>query len=224
MSERGPGRPAGSGGQQLGREAILAAARELLAEQGTSRVTLRMVAERAGVRAPLVHYYFGSKADLFEAVIAEVGTRLRDHLQDISTHSETPEERFREYVTGMIRTLAADPFAPRLITELVLFPDDERTDRFVRDFGKPNLEALGRILQDGIASGAFGPLDPHLLAPAVLGSCIFYFLGAPALRRVIGTDPLDPESVERYAAYVGELLLHGISTQPSRSDQSPQED
>jgi TetR/AcrR family transcriptional regulator len=221
MSERGPGRPAGSSGQQRGREAILEAARELLAELGTSRVTLRMVAERAGVRAPLVHYYFGGKAELFEAVIEEVGSRLRDRLLAIATHSETPEERFREYIAGVIHTMAADPFAPRLIAELVLFPDDERTDRFVRDFGEPNVAALGQVVQDGITSGAFGPLDPQLLAPALIGSCLFYFLGAPALRRIMGSDPLDPKSVERYAAYVGELLLHGISApqQPNPASQ-----
>ncbi len=225
MSERGPGRPAGSGSQQLGREAILAAARELLAERGTARVTLRMVAERAGVRAPLVNYYFGSKAELFDAVIDEVGSRLRDRLRAVATHSESPEARFREYIAGVIHTMAADPFAPRLIAELVFFPDDERTDRFVRDVGEPNLASLRQVLEDGITSGAFGPIDPQLLAPALLGSCFFYFLGAPALRRIMDSDPLDPKAVERYAAYVGELLLHGVSARPSREtlEESSQE-
>jgi TetR/AcrR family transcriptional regulator len=225
MSERGPGRPAGSASQQSGREAILEAARELLADQGTARVTLRMVAERAGVRAPLVNYYFGSKAELFDAVLDEVGSSLRDRLQAIAARGETPEERFREYIAGVIHIMAADPFAPRLIAELVFFPDDERTDRFVRDFGEPNIAALRLVVQDGIASGAFGPLDPELLAPALIGSCLFYFLGAPALRRITGSDPLDPKSVERYAAYVGELLLHGIAARPAGEtpDESPRE-
>ncbi|MFP8882146.1 MAG: hypothetical protein AAEJ52_03625 [Myxococcota bacterium] len=41
----------------------------------------------------------------------------------------------------------------------------------------------------------------------------------------IAFGPLDPASVERYAAYVGELLLHGISAKPSPSlsQQSSQE-
>jgi len=170
-----------------------------------------MVAERAGVRAPLVNYYFGTKEELFDAVISEVGTRLRDRLQRIATDSETPEERFREFIDGVIGSMAADPFAPRLIAELVFFPDDERTDRFAREIGAPNLAALSKVLHDGIASGAFGEQDPRLLAPALLGACVFYFLGAPALRRILGIDPLDPTAVERYAAYVGELLLHGIA-------------
>jgi TetR/AcrR family transcriptional regulator len=211
MSERGPGRPAGSGGQQLGRESILAAAKELLADQGTARVTLRMVAERAGVRAPLVNYYFGSKAELFDAVLDEVGSRLRDRLQGIAAQDGTPEERFRHYIAGLIHSMAADPFAPRLIAELVFFPDDERTERFVRNVGQPNLAALVQVLEDGVASGAFDPLDPQQLAPVLLGSCFFYFIGAPALRRIMASDPLDPKSVDSYAAYVGELLLHGIS-------------
>ena len=60
----------------------------------------------------------------------------------------------------------------------------------------------------------------------MFGACFFYFLGAPALKRILGFDPLDPESVERYAAYVGELLLNGISAKktPQLSEQSQQED
>jgi len=188
----------------------LRAARALLAEQGTSRVTLRMVAERAGVRAPLVHYYFGSKAELFSAVIEEVAGALRDRLIDIAGAGETPAERLREFVAGIIRAMASDPFTPRLMAELVIFPDDERTDRFVSDFGAPNVAAFRRVLQDGIDANEFRPLPPEFVAPVLLGACIFYFLGAPALRRILDFEPLDSESVERYAACVGDLLLNGL--------------
>lgn len=46
------------------------AARELFAERGRERTTVRAVASRAGVDAALVHRYFGSKAELFAAASA----------------------------------------------------------------------------------------------------------------------------------------------------------
>jgi AcrR family transcriptional regulator len=53
------------------RPQILAAAVELLTEEGMSSVRVADVAERAGTSATSVIYYFGTKADLFEQAIAE---------------------------------------------------------------------------------------------------------------------------------------------------------
>ena len=59
--------------ERRGREqttaAILEAAEELFAEQGFSAVTVRAIAERAGVSHALVHRYLGSKADIYRAVL-----------------------------------------------------------------------------------------------------------------------------------------------------------
>jgi AcrR family transcriptional regulator len=50
--------------------AIHAAAIELLAERGPSAVTVRQIAEGAGVNHALVHRHFGTKDDLIRAVLA----------------------------------------------------------------------------------------------------------------------------------------------------------
>ncbi len=52
------------------RPQILAAAAELLVEEGLANVRVADVAERAGTSATSVIYYFGSKAELFEEAIA----------------------------------------------------------------------------------------------------------------------------------------------------------
>jgi AcrR family transcriptional regulator len=52
------------------RPQILAAAVELLSEEGLSSVRVGDVAKRAGTSATSVIYYFGTKADLFEQAIA----------------------------------------------------------------------------------------------------------------------------------------------------------
>jgi AcrR family transcriptional regulator len=51
--------------------AVRAAAADLLAERGPRDISVRDVAERAGVNHALVHRHFGTKDDLFRAVIAE---------------------------------------------------------------------------------------------------------------------------------------------------------
>ncbi len=53
----------------MAKEALAEAAAELFAERGPARVTVREVADRAGVNHGLVHYYFGSKEGLVAAAL-----------------------------------------------------------------------------------------------------------------------------------------------------------
>jgi AcrR family transcriptional regulator len=63
----GRGRPAKSAGVDL-KQTILDAAEGLFARHGFYGVTTRQVAAEAGVDTALIHYYFGAKRELFDAV------------------------------------------------------------------------------------------------------------------------------------------------------------
>jgi AcrR family transcriptional regulator len=63
---RRPGRPAGTSDT---RERILASARELFAQNGIDKTSIRAVAAAAGVDPALVHHYYGTKQQLFAAAI-----------------------------------------------------------------------------------------------------------------------------------------------------------
>lgn len=61
-----PGRPPGTSDT---RDRILASARELFADKGFDRTSIRAIATAAGVDSALVHHYFGTKQQLFAAAI-----------------------------------------------------------------------------------------------------------------------------------------------------------
>jgi AcrR family transcriptional regulator len=68
------------------REAILAATEIIMAEEGYAAVTSRRVAEKAGLKSQLVHYYFGTMDDLFVAVYERSEKEFRRrHLQAVSS-------------------------------------------------------------------------------------------------------------------------------------------
>ncbi|MFD9389981.1 TetR family transcriptional regulator [Streptomyces sp. NPDC060000] len=71
------------------RTAILRAARYLLARQTHADITLKAVAERAGVSAPLVVKYFGNKDALFARVMSfeeDADALLDAPLQELGRH------------------------------------------------------------------------------------------------------------------------------------------
>jgi TetR/AcrR family transcriptional regulator of autoinduction and epiphytic fitness len=76
-AERQP--PKESGGV---RDAILDATESIMVEEGYAAVTSRRVAERAGLKSKLVHYYFRTMEDLFVAVYERSEKEfLRRHLE-----------------------------------------------------------------------------------------------------------------------------------------------
>ncbi len=54
------------------RERILTAARKIFAEHPYKAASIRMIGKEGGFDHPLIHYYFPTKAELFEAVVSEI--------------------------------------------------------------------------------------------------------------------------------------------------------
>jgi AcrR family transcriptional regulator len=58
------------------REKVLHAATIEFGQRGFKGARLRQVAERAGIPSPLIHHYFPSKDDLYDAVLARAAERM----------------------------------------------------------------------------------------------------------------------------------------------------
>lgn len=207
---KGPGRPAGAR-SGASRKALLGAARALMAEQGLPRVTVREVAERAGVQPALVHYYFGSKDELLRAVVAEVASEMLERAQQAVSVEGPVEERLRNLIRGMVDALTADPYAPRLIMEQVLFAEDDVIDFFADHYARPNMERIRSLLEEGQRDGELREVEPMFLIPSMMGANIFFFLMAPIIRRLFGMDRITPEVAAAFAEHTAELLLRGIA-------------
>jgi TetR/AcrR family transcriptional regulator len=68
------------------REAILEAAEALMIEKGYAAVTSRRVAERAGQKSKIVHYYFATMDQLFVALYERAAEQFHErHLRALSS-------------------------------------------------------------------------------------------------------------------------------------------
>lgn len=69
---------------------MIDAAGQLAAERGFASVSIRAIARRAGVNAGSIHYHFGGKDKLFEAVVRTVMQVWQDHpLSDLLEQYDT---------------------------------------------------------------------------------------------------------------------------------------
>lgn len=97
--------------------AILDAARTIFSAQGYQGATIRMIATEAGVDTKLVHYYFGTKAELFSAVIAT--TFETEGIKERLIKALAQEDKgWTGYLEYIITTLDDPRFGPAFISLL----------------------------------------------------------------------------------------------------------
>ena len=100
---------------------ILHSARTLFADLGLDGASVRDVAGHAKVSLAMVHHYFGSKDDLYDACIdtvyAELGT-MRAALEKELARVESPEELVRRAVVTAYRFARAHRVAVRLLVRM----------------------------------------------------------------------------------------------------------
>lgn len=174
------------------------AALELFAEHGEDRVTMRQVAELAGVSPALVVHHFGSKAGLRAAVVEHVRTWMND-LFDLSTDTGLAEDMqagewssigemlqqalpegspVMPYLRRLMMT--GDPVATELLAEW-----HRRTVEVFRTW-----DAAGKLIA--------GP-DPETRAALAMSSDLGTLFLADHWRQVLGYDPLHGEGLARWA-------------------------
>ena len=80
------------------RERLIAAAAQLLHEQGIERTTLADIAKAADVPAGNVYYYFKTKDEVIAAVIGAHAQQIKVTLAAIDAHHRSPKSRLKALV------------------------------------------------------------------------------------------------------------------------------
>ena len=170
------------------RDRILAAAHAVFLRKGTAGSRTQEIADEAGVNKALVHYYFGTKAALgdaiFEQALAEIVPRMFGILAD---PGRTLEEKIPAIVREQIAFHADRPyFAGYLVSELHNEP--ERMVRLVTRRGRIPLDVLRRQLREAAAAGTMRRISAEQFVANMMGLLIFPFAIRLALCQLLSLD------------------------------------
>jgi AcrR family transcriptional regulator len=99
------------------RERILAASREIFGRYSFKAASTRMVARKAGVEHPMIHYYFGSKEKLFETMAAEMYAGFIKSMETWleGLESMSPRKGLELFIDRMLDFALAQPDALQVI-------------------------------------------------------------------------------------------------------------
>lgn len=151
--DRGPERASERGASQ---DAILDAAETVFGESGFHGATTRAIAVRAQANAALIHYYFGSKEALYEAVIARragaINDERRDRLAALHASGRVTLENVLDALLRPTIMLGRDPARGGAHYTRVLSHAASGTDERSRKVTATYYDAIARVFIDELAA------------------------------------------------------------------------
>src|SRR5512134_287090 len=170
------------------RERILDAAHAVFTRKGTANSRTQEIADEAGVNKALVHYYFGTKAALADAIFARaLGTLVPRIFGILADPNRSIEQKVPAIVKEQIDFHTARPYlAGYMIAELHAHP--ERIARMMTAHGRIPLDVLRRQLQEGARVGKLRRIGPEQFVANMMGLLLFPFAIRPALCELLGFD------------------------------------
>lgn len=180
-------------------ERLLLAAVDEFAERGLAGARIDRIAERADANKRLIYAYFGSKDDLFDAVLARTLGVLTEAVPF------TPED-LPGYAGALFDQLAGQPKVLRLATwrnfERAAASEPERAS-----YGR-KVAAIKAAQKAGTADAAIPAAD--LLA--MIMSLVTSWLSAPAaLKELGGADPMAARRLKQHRKALVEVVARAVT-------------
>jgi len=194
------------------REALIAAALDLVAEGGPQAATLRAIAERAGVTAGLIRHYFSNKDELTREAYRHLMERMtEDNAAVLDTSPVDPVARLAAFVASSLRPPVVDPVAVGLWAG---FLHDVRRDPLLRDVHAATYLGYRDLLQSLIAALPRDATPERLRADAIACNAVIDGLW---LEGSMLPDSFHPGELGRIGlASVGAILAIDLTPLPAK--------
>lgn len=191
------------------RASILQAGKREFSRHGLGGARVDRIAERAGANKRMLYYYFGSKEDLFLAVLEESYAEIRNAEQALDLEHRDPREALKRLVEFTWTYYLEHPeFMTLLNSENLHKGRHVRHSLRVREMHAPLVKTLRRILLAGERQGLFRKgIDPVQLYISVAGEGYFYLSNRYTLSRIFDRDLMAPRALAARARHVTDMIL-----------------
>ncbi|MGW1625649.1 TetR/AcrR family transcriptional regulator [Streptomyces sp. NPDC002172] len=174
------------------RDRILVTAREEFSEHGYEKTSVRAIAKAAGVDSALVHHYFGTKEQIFEAAIA---VAFAPALNAPVAIADGPLDGVGERLTRFIFGIWENPTTRTPLLAIVRSAVNNETAAAV----------FRRLIASQLLRRIAGQLDlPDAELRAELAAA--QLIGCAILRYVIKVEPLASADLEQIVARVAPVV------------------
>ena len=171
--------------QSTGEKAILDAAVELFSENGYDGVSMRQIAEAAGVSKSNIYHHFASKDALYLGILHGSAQHLSEIVEDLAEGDGDFQRRLRVFAEAHMAHLFANEMTLRLVLREAFSGDEEKSRVVVDQVVGGIFKRMVAIFQAGQNAGIIrADLDPGLCATLLMGANLFFFQAQGMLRLI----------------------------------------
>lgn len=187
---------------------ILAAAEAEFAQHGFTAARTEAIAAKTGVAKSMIYYYFKDKEGLYRAVLERSHADLLQMAQTLELEQLSPEVALETFLRALLDCVSRNPKLPTIMfLEAV-----QNQGKYYRNSSSTSIDVvLIRILERGVTTGVFRSLDPFQSAINIMGTCLFYFIGAGNIQQFPqGKRLLSKSMLEQHAQEAIALIMAGV--------------
>jgi TetR/AcrR family transcriptional regulator len=201
-------------GQDAGTaEAILDAAEPLFGSQGFAATTIKQIGKAAGLNPALIYYYFGSKEELYRALLNRLFGTLTQRGAERLAAVSTPEEAIRTLLALQSEMMMRSPSLPRILAREMADHGAAHAQEGIAHLSATLFARLHALIRHGQAAGTIrGDLDAGFAAVSTVSLIPYFHIALPAVAILMG-EGADPtrEQMEAYARHAADFALAALA-------------
>ena len=186
---------------------ILGAGERVFARAGFNGATMAAIADEAGLPKANLHYYFGSKLDLYRAVLARTLHDWLAPMQAISADAE-PRAALAGYIRAKMAMSQQRPDASRVYANELLHGATV-VGELLRTELRDIVQQKAAVIAGWSAAGRMAAVDATQLFFTIWAATQTYADFDVQVRAVLGRDALDEADHARATEHVVGLVLRG---------------
>lgn len=174
---------------------ILDAARKVFVRLGPVKARMQDIAAEADITPSLLHYYFRSRADLYQAVCREEVEHFAPKQAELFASDRPLLEKLQVFAERVIEFHASNPHhAAFVVFETHYNP--EHTECIAQAMSSLDLDVVQEQIDAHVEAGEMEPVRAEHLFTHVLSLCIFPFVARHIFQAAYGMDD------EAYTAFL----------------------
>lgn len=184
------------------RQLLITAARYKFVRKAYDKVSIRELAEYAGVNSAMIKYYFQSKEGLYKAMIMEVTGQV---MSSFNQHLKSSDlANLEDFFRSFVEVIKESPEFPLLMLKEVILNQGVCREYFIEQIGASHLQVFDQIYKRFKAAGKLKDnVEPIFFRMSLMGLTLFPWY----VREVIGKV----EGIKFDEAFLESLIQHNTN-------------
>jgi TetR/AcrR family transcriptional regulator len=192
------------------RAKILAAAEKLFAERGLTGVAVREIASEAGVNGAMIHYYFGNKDGLYDAVLENAASTVRSLIANATGNDSSVKDRLTSFVGAYAEYILSHPNLARILSREML-SGGQHSMKLIKKYAPTNYGMLREAMGEGIRRGEMRKVDVDLAPISLMGMILVFQFMRPFISFGLGNIQYDELFIKRLSDHTIDLFMNGAA-------------